>query len=154
MHHGAIFMIIALPFYVIFFLLTAHACYFIFFTIPYIIYFDQIIYVTGVFCFFKLYRCHLLWWCNQELNAFLPVNIFQIHFYCYLHFRVSYKDICKRILCSAVFLFERSMELAGLHRHRHGVSIHISDISTRFLTKDYLWIFCFWRGDECKNQII
>lgn len=104
----------------------------------YNIFWSDYYFFTGVFCFYWLYLCHLLWCWIQELNALLPVNIFQIHFYCYLHFRVSYKDICKRILCSAVLLFERSMELAGLHRHRHGVSIHISDIFTRFLAKDYL----------------
>lgn len=57
---------------------------------------------------------------------FSPVNIFQIHVHRYLHVRVSYKDICKRILFSAVLLFEGSMELAGLHRHCHGVSNDVS----------------------------
>lgn len=60
---------------------------------------------------------------GSELTAFSSsVNIFQIYFYCYLHFRVGDKDICKRILRSAVHLLERSLELAGLHRHCHGVS--------------------------------
>lgn len=57
---------------------------------------------------------------------FIPVNIFQIHVHRYLHVRVSYKDICKRILFSAVFLLEGSMELAGLHCHCHGVSNDVS----------------------------
>lgn len=124
--------------YLFFLLSTAHACYFIFFTIPCIIYFDQIISFTGIFPFFRLYLCHLLWCWIQQLNVFFFVNIFQVHFYCYLHFRVSYKDICQRILCRALLLFERSMELAGLHRHRHGVSSTLMIFSLAF----YLKIIC------------
>lgn len=63
---------------------------------------------------------------GAECIFFPPVNIFQIHVHRYLHVRVSYKDICKRILFSAVLLFEGSMELAGLHRHCHGVSNDVS----------------------------
>lgn len=73
------------------------------------------------------FLCHLVLCWIQELNAFSPpVNVFQIHVHCYLHFRVSYKDICKRILFSAVLLFEGSVELAGLHCHCHGVSNGVS----------------------------
>ena len=59
----------------------------------------------------------------------LPLNISQVHFHCHLHVWVGHKDICERILRSAVHLLERSMELAGLHRHYYGVShglLHIS----------------------------
>lgn len=76
---------------------------------------------------------------DSERTAFFSpsVNIFQIYFYCYLHFWVGDKDICERILCCAVHLPERSLELAGLHRHCHGVSnkiIYVSCILTINLT--------------------
>lgn len=82
-------------------------------------------------CFFK---CTSPFW-SSELTLFCPsVNIFQIYFYCYLHVRVSDKDICKRILRSAVHLLERSLELAGLHGHRHGVSNNHSACCTLHIT--------------------
>lgn len=50
------------------------------------------------------------------------MNIFQVYFHRHLHVRVGDKDIRERILYSAVHLLERSVELAGLLRHCHGVS--------------------------------
>lgn len=61
---------------------------------------------------------------------FSSVNIFQIYFHWYLHFRVGHKDIRERILHRAVHLLERSLELAGLQRHCHGVSSKIYLIYT------------------------
>lgn len=48
-------------------------------------------------------------------------HLFQVHFHRHLHFRVSHQDLCQRILRHALHLPAGPLELAGFHRHRHGV---------------------------------
>lgn len=79
---------------------------------------------------------------DSEVIAFSSpsVNILQVYFYRHLHFRVSDKNLCERILYSAVHLLERSMELAGLHRHHHGVRndiIHTDNQSLPCVSSGY-----------------
>ncbi|MEQ2161631.1 hypothetical protein GOODEAATRI_011389 [Goodea atripinnis] len=83
------------------------ACYFIMFTI-----------LTN--CFFMAMSDPPTW--TKYLDDFCRITK-NVHLHWYLHFRVGNKDFCERILFSAVHLPERPMELAGLHRHCHGVSL-------------------------------
>lgn len=90
--------------------------------------FSQISVLTVTECNLLTQLCSCATLDSLAAFSFFSMNIFQVYFHCHLHFWVSDKDICARILYSAVHLLERPMELAGLQRHSHGVSndiIHI-----------------------------
>lgn len=61
--------------------------------------------------------------CSDSVSLFK--TLFQVHLYWNLHFRVSNKDLSERFLFSSLHIPQRSVELAWLHRHRHGVSCDV-----------------------------
>lgn len=90
------------------------------------------------FLFFSTYflspsACYWFYFCvslhcwNITLASMLAAphrpceHLFQVYFHCHIHFRVSHQDLCQRILCHALHFPAGSLELAGFHRHRHGV---------------------------------
>lgn len=49
-------------------------------------------------------------------------SLSQVYLHRYLHVRVSHKDPGEGFLCGTLHFPEGPLELAGLQRHRHGVS--------------------------------
>ncbi|KAM7401215.1 hypothetical protein PAMA_005416 [Pampus argenteus] len=66
----------------------------------------------------------------------IPPELIGVYFHCHLHFRVSDKDLCARILYSAVHLLERPVELAGLQRHCYGICDRVCRPRKRLGTKN------------------
>lgn len=85
-----------------------------------------------------MFQCNVVLSANATLCS-PTMDLFQVYLHWYLHIRVSNKDISERFLYSAIHIFERSVELAGLHGDYDGVSTDImSPLHTSSLSSDSL----------------